>query len=142
MIKFHKVKNDAIIPKRQSKGSAGYDFYINEDFTIAPHEVKIVKTGIKAEMPSDVVLLIYIRSSVSIKRQVMLANNVAVIDADYYNNIDNEGEIGITFYNYGTTVQSFNKGERLAQGIFVKYLTTIDDSVDTERTGGVGSTGK
>lgn len=142
MIKFEKVKKDALIPKRQSKASAGYDFYINDSFSIDPGESKMISTGIKAKMPENVVLKIYIRSSIGIKKNVVLANSVAIIDSDYYNNPTNDGEIFLTFFNRGSERREFKKHERLAQGIFVQYLTVDKDHNDIVRLGGVGSTGR
>lgn len=82
-MKFEKVSyNDSgIIPTRADDRSAGHDFYASEGFTINPGEIVKVHTFIKAEMPSNVVLLLFVRSSVGIKRNIMLANGTGVIDA-------------------------------------------------------------
>ena len=73
----------------------------------------------------------------------MMANNVGVIDQDYYNSPGNEGHIMIPIYNFGQTVQTIEKGERVAQGIFVNYLRTDDDvSTEEKRISGFGSTDK
>lgn len=130
-----------ILPKRQTKNSAGYDFYALEDVVI-PYsgETTIIRTGIKACMPKDEVLFLFIRSSMAIKRNLQLTNCVGVIDSDYYNNADNEGEILIAINNLGLDHITIKKGERFAQGIFVKYGVTDNDDADGERIGGVGST--
>ncbi len=142
MRKFEKVTYmpEAIIPTRGSKLSAGYDFSIAETVTINPGEVVLCKTGIKAMMQDDEVLKIYVRSSVGFKRHLRLANSVGIIDADYYGNEDNEGHIMIPLHNFGSEAQTLNKGERIAQGIFEKYLVVSDDQTDAQRTGGFGST--
>ena len=131
-----------ILPKRQTKNSAGYDFYALEDVVI-PYsgETTIVRTGIKVCMPKDEVLFLFIRSSMAIKRDLQLTNCVGVIDSDYYNNADNEGEILIAIKNFGWEPITIKKGERFAQGIFVKYGVTDNDDADGERKGGVGSSG-
>ena len=130
-----------ILPKRQTKNSAGYDFYALEDVVIpASGETTIIRTGIKACMPKDEVLFLFIRSSMAIKRNLQLTNCVGVIDSDYYNNPDNEGEILIAINNFGWGKAAIKKGERFAQGIFVKYGVTDNDDADGERVGGVGST--
>ena len=72
----------------------------------------------------------------------MLCNGTGVIDSTYYNNPDNEGDIICAIYNYGTQTQVIEKGERMAQGVFLKYLTCKDDTVlNKTRTGGIGSSG-
>ena len=136
--------NDGInIPKRATTNSAGYDFESAEDIIIKAGEIKLVPTGIKAIFPRDEVLLIYCRSSLPYKRELSLPNGVGVIDADYYNNIDNEGAIFVQLRNFGNSNQLIKKGERIAQGIFSKYHLTDDDAdTSNKRIGGFGSSGK
>ena len=74
-----------VLPKRQTAKSAGYDFYLPYDIFLNSGEMKVVATGIKASLEDDEVLEIYIRSSMAIKRGLFLANQVGIIDADYYN---------------------------------------------------------
>lgn len=102
----------------------------------------LVSTGIKVQMPLDNVLFLYNRSSNPVKRGLVLANSVGVIDSDYYNNPDNEGEIFGSFYNFGATDYKIKKGDRIMQGIFGEYLLTADDNTKGKREGGFGSTGK
>ncbi len=147
MRKFYIIEEfkdlNPILPKRQTTHSAGYDFSSLERIIIKPNEVKLVKTGLKVEMPKDEVLLVFPRSSLAIKKSLTMSNNVGVIDADYYNNEDNEGHIMIPFINYGKEKVVIEKGERVAQGIFVKYGVTIDDNpVNESRSGGFGSSDK
>lgn len=145
MRKFEKVSydNSGIIPTRADKGSAGYDFYTPVTITINPGEKIIFKTNIKAQMEQDEMLMLHVRSSIGIKRHLMLSNCTGIIDSTYYNNPDNEGNIMGALYNYGTEPQTIEAGERVMQGIFVKYLTTVNDMpLNTERKGGIGSSGK
>lgn len=129
-------------PTRGSIHSAGYDFYAYDDYTIEPKQSVLIRTGVKAYMPDDEYLDLRVRSSLGIKRQLMLATGASVIDADYYNNPENEGEIMVVLYNYGDETQTIAAGERIVQGIFTKYfLIDNDDTVD-QRTGGTGSTNK
>jgi dUTP pyrophosphatase len=100
----------------------------------------VLHTGVKVCMNNDEILKIYPRSSFGFKKQLMLANTVGIIDADYYNNPDNEGHIMIAYYNYGDEPQFIKEGDKIAQGIFEKYLVTDNDSADAERVGGLGST--
>lgn len=130
------------LPKRSTKKSAGYDFSICEDITINPKEIVQAKTGIKAYMEDDEVLKLYPRSSLPIKFGCTIPNNVGIIDADYYNNKDNDGAIFIQLYNFTDVSVTLNKGTRVAQGIFCKYFKT-DNDIETAHTrrGGFGSTG-
>ena len=91
-------------------------------------------------MEDDEVLLIDIRSSMGIKKSIVLANVQGVIDADFVDNPDNDGEIMIALTNIGDRAQAIEPNARVAQGVFIKYLTTDNDEVDAERVGGVGST--
>ena len=128
------------LPQRTTAESAGYDIECAETVTINPGEVKIVPTGIKAFMAYNEFLAIHIRSSIGIKRHIMLANCTGIIDSDYYNNEDNEGHILLGLYNLGTEAVTLEKGERVAQGIFTKYLVANDDEANGIRRGGIGST--
>ncbi len=132
----------AIIPKRATVKSAGYDFAIAEEVTIKPGETVLAKTGIKAYMKDDELLKLFVRSSLAIKRNIILANATGIIDADYYNNESNEGHILVALTNIGQDYQVLVKGERVAQGIFEKYLTADHDEITTKRTGGFGSTNR
>lgn len=145
MRKFEKVSydNSGILPTRNDKGSAGYDFYAPHGFVIKPKSSYVFKTNIKAQMEEDDVLLLYVRSSIGIKRKLMLCHGTGVIDATFYNNPDNEGNISCALYNYGDELQTINAGERVMQGVFSKYLLTDDDKpLNKTRRGGIGSSGK
>ena len=130
------------LPKRGSTKSAGYDFESIEDIIIPSHETVLVNTGIKASMADNEVLMIFVRSSSAIKKGLILRNGTAIIDADYYNNEDNDGHIMLAIHNTFDSPYRVTKGERLAQGIFVQYGVTNDDDTYTERSGGIGSTDK
>ena len=130
-----------ILPKRSTKTSAGYDFYALFDYTLKPGEIMKIPTGVKAIMEQDDVLFLIVRSSMGFKYNVRLANQVGVIDADYYNNSDNEGHIWLRIQNEGDKDYIVKKGEGIIQGIFIKYLKTDDDVESSEeRNGGFGST--
>lgn len=127
-------------PKRQTYQSAGYDFASIKDITIKPGEIVLVETGLKVSMPRGEVLLVFPRSSLAFKKTLTMANNVGVIDADYFNNEHNEGHIMIPLRNFGDKEVMIEKHERVAQGIFVKYEKTVDDVAPAiERIGGFGS---
>ena len=130
------------LPERSTKSSSGYDFFNPERVEIEPHSLKLIKTGIKAKFPNDMTLKLYNRSSNPKKKGVMLANGVGIVDADYYGNADNDGEIGFMFYNFTDTTTVFEAGDKLGQGIFEKYFIVSNEAeITTERNGGFGSTG-
>lgn len=136
---FEEIK----IPTRADQGSAGYDFYSCEDARIEVGQQHIFWTNIKAYMQQDEVLQIFPRSSVGVKLGLMLANTVGIIDSTYYENPDNDGNIGIVLKNMGKEPVTILAGDRIAQGVFMKYLVTDNDvAMATERTGGFGSSGK
>lgn len=159
------------LPRRQTIASAGYDIEAAEDITIPSiwrldfvrifrlirngHQLyqrdfemadKILKpilvpTGLKVYMPEDEVLILANRSSNTFKKNLSLPNGIGVIDADYYNNPNNEGELFVQMINYGVCPRHIHKGDRIAQGIFIKYLKTDDDDpISRERLSGFGST--
>ena len=145
MRNFYQVSydNSGILPTRSDSGSAGYDFYSPIDITIEPKGYAKITTNIKAQMENDEVLLLFVRSSIGIKRHLSLCNGTGVIDSTYFNNPDNEGNIIIALYNYGDESQTIKQGERFCQGVFTKFLITDDDKpINTQRTGGIGSSGK
>lgn len=147
MRKFEKITSyqdqNFELPKRATSHSAGYDLASIEAVEIKPGDIQKVPTGLKVAMEDGEVLLVFPRSSLGLKKQLMMANNVGVIDQDYYNSLGNEGHIMIPIYNFGKTTQTIEIGERVAQGIFVTYLKTNDDiSTDEKRISGFGSTDK
>ena len=137
------LKDDIIIPGRQTQKSSGYDFTSPHDLLIKSGEVGLIYTGIKAKMEDDEFLMLVIRSSKGRKEGLVLANQVGIIDADYYENIDNDGDIIVAIRNVSESDKKICKGDRICQGIFMKYLTVSDEvSIEKKRLGGFGSTNK
>ena len=134
------------LPERSTKNSAGYDFYNPERIEIPPYKLGdnpvMVRTGVKVAMPNDEFLMLVNRSSNPKKKKLVIPNSMGIIDADYYNNPDNEGEMMFAFYNVSNEQVVIEAGEKLGQGIFVKYGITEDDNATAQRNGGFGSTGK
>lgn len=134
------------LPIRKTKYSAGYDIESAEDVVIPSFKKgmapTLVKTGIKAYMEDDEVLLLYNRSSNPKKKGLILANSVGVIDKDYYGNPDNDGHIMFAFYNIKEEDIEIKKGEAIGQALFQKYLITDNDKAEGKRMGGFGSTRK
>lgn len=139
MRRFVKVNGygNAVLPTRATTGSAGYDIWVinSNPRVIKPGETVKFHTGIAVQMEEDEVFIIHVRSSVGIKRNLVLANSTGILDSDFYPN-----EMIIALTNVGNTAQVVNENERIAQGIFMKYLKIDDDTVDVERVGGIGST--
>ena len=134
---------DIKLPKRGSSKSAGYDICTLVDIIIPPNGISdAIQTDIKAYMLDDEYLEIVPRSSIGFKKGLMLINTCGIIDSDYYNNVDNDGNIGFKFKNLTNETVEIKAGERILQGIFKKYLTIDNDDCDVIRTGGVGSSGK
>ena len=143
------VGNDKILyesielPKRSTNHSAGYDIRSIESYILKPNESHAFKTGLKVSMNEDEIFYIFDRSSLGFKYDVCLSNSVGVIDSDFYNNEDNEGHFAIKLINHGTKDFEVKVGDRIAQGIFMKYLTVDDEEkIDKKRKGGIGSTDK
>lgn len=160
------------LPVRATKNAAGYDFFCAQDFvlpsiwkmnfikvlvalyrqkTITQQDLQdaqailkpyLVPTGIKAYMQPEEYLMLANRSSNPLKRSMILPNGVGIIDADYYNNEDNEGEIFFQMINFGLKDVHLKKGERLGQGIFMPFLLADNEQQPKQvRQGGFGSSG-
>jgi dUTP pyrophosphatase len=135
--------NNFNLPKRSTKYSAGYDFEASQNYVIKPNEIVKIPTGIKVIMNQDEMLMIFVRSSMGFKYNVRMCNQVGIIESDYYNNESNEGHMWVALQNHGTNDYIINKGDKFAQGIFVKFLTVDnEEEIKTERKGGFGSTTK
>ena len=142
-LKVLKVQTENTLPAYGTEHSAGLDLYCSniEDIVIKPNEVKSVPTGLKVEIPQGYFAAIYPRSSTGVKRHLMLANTVGIIDSDY------RGEIKVFFYNYGKEEQVIKNNDRLAQMIIHPYekvqIEKVDILSESDRgEGGFGSTGK
>lgn len=132
---------DILLPKRATSGSAGYDFFAPETFTLNAGETIKIPTGIRVKIDEGWVLNIYPRSSLGFKYRLRLDNTVGIIDSDYYN-ADNEGHIFIKITNCGDKELTVEKGKAFAQGVFTPYGITYDDDASAKRSGGFGSTDK
>ena len=139
--KYRKSTGEVILPKRATKSSVAYDFYSPIDITIPPMTSVMIWTDIKAKFNENEALLINIRSSMG-KQPVMIANTQGWIDSDYYSNPDNDGNIGIRLFNLGNTAYVVKSGDRIAQGMFVKYLVADNGNTDCVRKSGFGSSGR
>lgn len=171
--RFEVLQENAVLPVRATKTSCGYDFYATEDIEIPPQTAVKFNTGIAAHIQTDEFLMIVPRSSIGIKKHLMLSNSVGIIDSDFVKG-DTKGNIIISLYNYAPAIKYdgdldvdlkhvyggailpipviidlteentvyIQKGERVAQGIILNYNAMDEDNCSqSERTGGVGSSG-
>ena len=131
------------LPKRATKGSAGYDFYSPFRIFLTCGEGIKFPTGIRVKIEDGWVLKMYPRSGLGFKYRFQFDNTVGIIDSDYYYS-DNEGHIHAKMINDNRESECLdvNIGEAFAQGIFVEYGITEDDDVSAIRNGGFGSTSK
>ena len=140
---LQKIYENIELPRRATKGSAGYDFFAPLPFSLEPGETIKIPTGIRVEMQEDWVLKLYPRSGLGFKYRLQLNNTVGIIDSDYFHS-DNEGHIfaKITNDSNEDRVMHLELGDGFMQGIFVEYGITVDDEVTGIRNGGFGSTTK
>ena len=167
---FKKQEVEALLPLRGTEHSAGYDFATPVDLIIRPGGGKaFFWTDVKADMEVGEVLLLDIRSSMGIKHDLVITNTLPIIDKDYHNNPNNDGNIGISLRNHKPSfiLEGFKEiiiggivtlvplikdmweentvyikaGERVAQGIFIEFKESHNCNTDTKRVNGIGSTG-
>ena len=137
------IYNEIKLPKRATKGSAGYDFFSPISFALKPNESIKIPTGIRVKIAEGWFLANFPRSGLGFKYRLQLNNTVGIIDSDYYNAL-NEGHIFSKITNAtneGKTIEVL-KGQGFVQGIFIPFGITIDDEANEERIGGFGSTTK
>ena len=135
-------QGEITLPVRATKNSAGYDFYSPIDCTIEPNSTKLIFSDVKAQFETDEVLILCTTSGMG-KRGIVLANAIGIIDADYYNNVNNEGNIGFMLRNLNSTPYGITRGDKIGQGIFTKYLVVDNEAeIANNRVGGFGSTDK
>ena len=128
------------LPARETQGSAGFDLAASADMTVAPQQIVLVPTGLIMRVPDGYFLGIFARSSTPLKRGLVVPNGVGIIDSDYSGPDD---EIKIQVYNITSEPVHVKKGDRIAQGIFLKFAAPEwEEGEPTDKTrGGFGSTG-
>ena len=140
-IRIKRFDKELPLPKRQTEGAAAFDLTARETVTITPKQLGIVPLNIAVETPHGYFLMIAARSSTP-KRGLMKANGIGIIDPDFSGNDD---EIKSVFYNFTDTPVTIEKGDRVAQGIFVpiaKFDWNEVDEMPNKTRGGFGTTGK
>ena len=143
-IKFLKLRENAVIPRRATPGSAGLDLHacVDTPVTINPQKLVMVPTGLSMSLPhSGYGAFLFARSGLGIKHGICLSNGVGVIDSDY------RGEICVGLCNVSDTPYTIEPGERIAQLVVLPVAILESEQVETldetqRGTGGFGSTGK
>jgi dUTP pyrophosphatase len=139
-VRIRRVHPDAVLPEYQTQGAAAFDLAASEQVRVAPGEVKLVPTGLVIQVPSAMFLGIFARSSTPLKRGLMVANGVGVIDPDYCGPDD---EVKIEVYNFTSNEVIVRAGDRIAQGILLpaaRVQWVEDDSSNRPTRGGFGAT--
>ncbi len=134
--------DNIVMPKRSTAGSAGYDIASPVNITVPAGCKRVIPTGLKVEIDPGYTMLMFVRSSLALHHEIELQTSVSVIDSDYYGNEKNEGHIMIPVKNESARPVYIAAGERIAQGVFVPYGKTADDTATEKRVGGIGSTGE
>ena len=133
-----KTEGEIMLPTAGSSKAMACDFYATDNWLVDPNQIVKIWTDVKAYMQDDECLILNVRSSMGGK--FMLANTQGWIDADYYSNESNDGNIGVFLKNISDETQRINKGDRIAQGAFFNFLVADNGNTDNVRTGGFGST--
>lgn len=155
------IDKDITLPIRKTKTSVGYDLEAAENTTIPSiwktvysnfnkfikgekdyDEIKptLVKTGIKSYFNDDEVLILANRSSNPIKKGLILANSLGIVESDYYENPQNDGELMYAYYNFFPVDITIKKHDTIGQAYFQNFLIADNDVADGKRIGGFGST--
>lgn len=140
-VRIKRLRPHATLPAYQTAGAAAFDLAAADDTTIQPGEVALVPTGLVIAVPTGMFLAIFARSSTPLKRGLMVANGVGVVDSDYAGPAD---EVKVAVVNIRSTAVTVSRGERIAQGIFLAAprATWIEvDELDAPSRGGFGATG-
>jgi dUTP pyrophosphatase len=139
-VRIRRLSPAAAIPRYETAGAAGFDLSASKDMTVQPGEVTLVPTGLVIEVPADTFLGVFARSSTPLKRGLMVANGVGVVDSDYCGPND---EIKIEVYNFTARAVHIKAGDRIAQGILIPTVRVQWDEaaeLRTESRGGFGGT--
>ncbi len=140
-IKIKRLDPNVQIPKYESFGAVGFDFAANEDKEIKAGEIVLIGTGLIMEVPQGYMLMVASRSSTPRKKGLMKPHGFGVIDQDYCGPTD---ELKMQVYNFTNETVKVTKGEKIAQGIFVrvdKFDFEEVEEIKKEDRGGFGSTG-
>lgn len=140
-VRIHRLRASAELPRYATAGAAGFDLAASEDTTVLPGRTALVPTGLVIEVPAGMFLGVFARSSTPLKRGLMVANGVGVVDSDYCGATD---EVKIAVVNFTAEAVTVKAGDRIAQGILLP-ITRVEweevAAVEKDARGGFGSTG-
>jgi dUTP pyrophosphatase len=140
-LRIRRLDSTIPLPAYGTDEAAGFDLAASHDLTVAPRQIALVRTGLVIEVPTGHCLAILARSSTPLKRGLMVANGVGIVDRDYSGPTD---EIMIQVLNVSTSEVHVRRGDRLAQGIVLPAPRVTWDEVSEIRDvarGGFGATG-
>jgi dUTP pyrophosphatase len=139
-VRITRLDERVALPEYQTDGAAGFDLSARVEVTIAPGQVALIPTGLVIEVPTGHFLGVFARSSTPLKRGLMVANGVGVVDSDYCGPTD---EIKVQVLNFTNAPVTVGQGERVAQGIILPLVraTWMESAIDRTPRGGFGSTG-
>jgi len=141
-IKIKLIDSTLPLPTYQTEGSVAFDLYARKDVKIAPWKPTIIPANVVIEVPKGFFLLLASRSSTPIKKSLIVANGIGVIDQDYHGDKD---EIGVQVINFSKNEVTVERGERIAQALLVQVAKVVEfevvNSIKQESRGGFGSTG-
>ncbi|MBI2552236.1 dUTP diphosphatase [Candidatus Uhrbacteria bacterium] len=140
-VRIHRKDSSVPLPEYQTPGSVAFDLAASEDTTVPPREIRLIPTGLVICTPPGHILLVATRSSTPMKKGLMLANGIGIIDQDFCGPDD---EIKLQLFNFTDQPVEIKKGDRLAQGLFLK-LDRVEweevSQLENKTRGGFGSTG-
>jgi dUTP pyrophosphatase len=141
-VRIHRLHPDVPLPRYETAGAAGFDLAASEDVVVPPGGLALVPTGLVIEVPPGHFLGIFARSSTPLRRGLMVANGVGVIDQDYCGPTD---EVKVQVLNFTQAPVTVARGDRIAQGLFIPvaraaWQEETGDLRDASR-GGFGATG-
>jgi dUTP diphosphatase len=142
-VRIRRLHSSVVLPEYQSPGAAGFDLAASEDVTVPPSSIALIPTGLVIQVPDGHFLGIFARSSTPLKRGLMVANGVGVIDRDYCGPAD---EIKIQVLNFTAQPVQVTRGDRLAQGLFLPVTRAAWEEAEGDlregSRGGFGATGR
>ena len=141
-VRIRRLSPAAFIPRYETAGAAAFDLTASEDVTVPPAAVVLVPTGLVIEVPDGMFLGVFARSSTPLRRGLMVANGVGIVDPDYCGPTD---EVKIEVYNFTQQTVTVKTGDRIAQGVLIPSVRAEWEEVaelKPESRGGFGGTGE
>ena len=138
-LSIKRLSDQAILPRYQTDGSAGFDLHVVENYVLKPGETQLLSTGLAFDIPHGYEIQIRPRSGLSAKTGLRVSNAPGTIDSDF------KSEVKVIMHNVGSKFEVIDKGDRVAQAVLAPVaqaeIVEVDEIVDTGR-GGLGSTGR